>query len=61
MLTEQQIRHFHEEGYVFLPETFTAEECALLRDEALDIYRQDRPEIWRETSGAPRTAFAAHL
>ncbi len=61
MLTEQQIRHFHEEGYVFLPETFTPEECALLRDEALDIYRHDRPEVWRETSGAPRTAFAAHL
>jgi ectoine hydroxylase len=61
MLTDQQIRHFHEEGYLFLPETFTAEECALLREEAVEIYRHDRPEVWRERSGAPRTAFAAHL
>ena len=61
MLTDQQIRHFHEEGYLFLPETFTAEECAFLREEAVEIYRHDRPEVWRERSGAPRTAFAAHL
>ena len=61
MLTQDQIRHFDEEGYLFLPETFTPEECAFLRTEALEIYRHDRPEVWREKSGAPRTAFAAHL
>jgi ectoine hydroxylase len=61
MLSDAQVRHFHEEGYLFLPETFTGEECAFLRDEAVEIYRHDRPEVWREKSGAPRTAFAAHL
>ena len=61
MLTPQQVRQFEEEGYLFLPETFTDEEVAVLRDEAELIYRQDRPEVWREKSGAPRTAFAAHL
>jgi len=61
MLNQQQVRQFHDEGYLFLPETFTPEECALLRAEAEAIYRQQRPEIWREKSGAPRTAFAAHL
>lgn len=61
MLTDDQVRQFHEEGYLFLPDTFTAEECAVLREEAELIYRQNRPEIWREKSGAPRTAFAAHL
>ena len=59
-LSEEQIRHFHEEGWLFLPETFTLEEVAVLRDEAEAIYRDNRPEIWREKSGAPRTAFAAH-
>ena len=39
MLTEQQVRHFHDEGYLFLPETFTAEECAFLRDEAVELFR----------------------
>jgi ectoine hydroxylase len=61
MLTPQQVRQFEQEGYLFLPDTFTDEEVAVLRDEAELIYRQDRPEIWREKSGAPRTAFAAHL
>ncbi len=61
MLSDQQVRHFNEEGYLFLPETFTPDECAVLREEAESVYRQQRPEIWREKSGAPRTAFAAHL
>lgn len=60
-LSEKQIAAFHREGYLFLPELFTAEEVAVLRREAEAIYAQDRPEIWREKSGAPRTAFAAHL
>jgi len=61
MLTEDQIKHFHTEGYLFLPETFSAAEGAILREEAENVYRQERPEVWREKSGAPRTAFAAHL
>jgi ectoine hydroxylase len=59
-LTEDQIRQFHEEGYLFLPDCFAPEEVAALRSEAVSIYDTDRPEIWREKSGAPRTAFAAH-
>ena len=61
MLTEAQIRQFNEEGYLFLPETFSQTEVDLLKSEAEAIYRQERPEVWREKSGAPRTAFAAHL
>ena len=61
MLSEDQVRQFHEEGYLFLPETFTDTEVAILKSEAEAIYRQQRPEVWREKSGAPRTAFAAHL
>ncbi len=60
-LTAEQIAHFHAEGYLFLPELFRPEEVALLRREAEGIYATQRPEIWREKSGAPRTAFAAHL
>ena len=60
-LTPEQIAQFHEEGWLFLPELFTPEEVALLKREAEAIYAQQRPEVWREKSGAPRTAFAAHL
>jgi ectoine hydroxylase len=59
-LKEDQLRQFDELGYLFLPDCFSPEEVATLRAEAEDIYRTDRPEVWREKSGAPRTAFAAH-
>ena len=29
MLTESQVRQFHDEGYLFLPETFSSEEVAI--------------------------------
>ncbi len=59
-LTDKQVRQFEVEGWLFLPETFDPDEVAVLRTEAEAIYRDDRKEIWREKSGAPRTAFAAH-
>jgi ectoine hydroxylase len=59
-LTKEQLDQFHTEGWLLLPELFTPEEVDLLRREAEGIYTQQRPEIWREKSGAPRTAFAAH-
>ena len=60
-LTAQQIDDFNREGWLFLPELFNPEEVALLTHEAVNIYDTPRPEVWREKSGAPRTAFAAHL
>src|SRR6266496_2671530 len=59
-LTPQQLKAFDDEGYLFLPDCFGADEVVALRREAEAIYRADRPELWREKSGAPRTAFAAH-
>ena len=59
-LTAEQLKTFDEDGYLFLPDCFSEEEVALLRAEAEEIYREDRQEVWREKSGAPRTAFAAH-
>ena len=60
MLTHEQITQFHEDGWLFLPELFTPEEVAVLRREAEAVYKEQRPEVWREKNGAPRTAFAAH-
>ena len=59
-LTAQQLRQFSDEGYLFLPGCFLEEEVAILREEAEQIYATDRQEVWREKTGAPRTAFAAH-
>ncbi|HEV2631253.1 MAG TPA: phytanoyl-CoA dioxygenase family protein [Pseudolabrys sp.] len=59
-LTAEQLKAFDEQGYVFFPDCFSEFEIALLRQEAENILRLNRPEIWREKTGAPRTAFAAH-
>jgi len=59
-LTPQQLRDFDELGYLLLPDCFSSEEVAVLRREAETIYDTDRKEVWREKSGVPRTAFAAH-
>jgi ectoine hydroxylase len=59
-LTQDQIKHFEEQGFLFFPNCFSEEEVAVLRGEAEAILAMDRPEVWREKSGAPRTAFAAH-
>ncbi len=59
-LTEQQIRQFDQEGYLFMPGRFSTQEAAMLRAEADAVYAMDRKEVVRETSGVARTAFAAH-
>src|SRR5579875_1304058 len=59
-LGPQQLEQFRTEGWLFFPEVFSPEEVAVLRREGEDIYRTSRPEVWREKTGAPRTAFAAH-
>jgi ectoine hydroxylase len=55
-----QVKQFNDDGYLFLPNCFAPEEVAIMGSEAEAIYSQNRPEVWREKSGAPRTAFAAH-
>ena len=41
-LPPQQLQHFAEEGYLFLPGCFAEEEVAILRDEAEAIYATNR-------------------
>ena len=59
-LSPAQLHQFEQDGWLFLPNLFSDEEVAVLRQEAEGIYAANRPEIWREKSGVPRTAFAAH-
>jgi ectoine hydroxylase len=59
-LSDDQLAKFDQQGYVFFPNCFSEDEIALLREEANRILKLDRPEVWREKTGAPRTAFAAH-
>ncbi|MFN0192119.1 MAG: phytanoyl-CoA dioxygenase family protein, partial [Aestuariivirga sp.] len=57
-LTSAQIAEFEEQGYLFLPNVFSAEEMALLHGELPGIFAQKREEVIREKgSEAPRSAF----
>jgi ectoine hydroxylase len=59
-LTPVQLKQFDDEGFLFFANLFSEEEVSVLHAAAEAIFTLDRQEIWREKSGAPRTAFAAH-
>ena len=59
-LTPRQLARFDDEGYLFIPSVFNPREVSVLKRAAAEVYAMDRKEVWRESSGAARTAFAAH-
>jgi len=59
-LDDEELKRFDEEGYLFFPGRFSPGEAALLKGEAEAVYAAEREEVWRESSGVARTAFAAH-
>jgi len=59
-LSAEELEQFDAEGYLFFPSRFSREETAVLKAAALEIYALERQEVWRESSGVARTAFAAH-
>ena len=52
-LDAKQIKQFEDEGWLFLPNCFSAEEVEILRTEAEGIYKLDRPaDLAREDGRA---------
>jgi ectoine hydroxylase len=61
-LTQEQLRQFDRDGYLFFPSLFSAAEIKALSDEVPVLFAQRRPENVREKAGdAVRTNFAAHM
>ena len=60
ILTPDQVTEFQDCGFLFLPDVFSRKEVSVLKQAADDVYAMDREEVWRESSGVARTAFAAH-
>ena len=57
-LSTEQIRQFEEDGYLYLPNVFSAEEMSILNAEVPGLFAQKREEVIREKgSDAPRSAF----
>lgn len=59
-LSAQQVAEFNDKGYLFFPGRFSLAEAALMHEAAKNVYAMAREEVWRESSGVARTAFAAH-
>ena len=59
-LSNEQVKQFQDDGYIFLPEVFSKSEAELLKKESEKVYSLKRKEVVRELSGVARTAFAAH-
>lgn len=59
-LSDAELKQFDEDGYLLFENVFSAEEVSVLTDELQRIYDMEREEVWRESSGVVRTAFAAH-
>lgn len=59
-LDDATLKNFREQGFAFLPGLFSRDEAEMLMAEAKEIYATDREEVWRESSGVARTAFASH-
>ncbi len=61
-LNDEQLAGFREDGFVVVPNLFSAEEVAALRAETSRILAQDTPANIREKhSGEVRTAMGLHL
>ncbi len=61
-LSQQQVDQFAEQGYLFFPALFSAEEIGVLAGELDEIFASHRPENVRENgSGVVRTSFGVHM
>ena len=54
-LTDAQLKQFDEQGYIFVPELFSAAEVKVLTDQVPGLYAQRRQEVVREKDGGSRT------
>jgi len=61
MLSQTQIAAYERDGFLVLPNLFTPDEIAVVREAASEIYEMRRPEVWRGASGEFKLAFAVHL
>lgn len=59
-LTDEQLTQLRDEGWIFMPDYFSAEEVAVLKEEAAKVFQLKRDEIYLEKNGTPRSAFAVH-
>ena len=60
-LTQEQLKKYHQQGYLVLENCFSPAELDLLLTELRLIFAEDSEKTVWEKSGAVRTVFASHI
>lgn len=61
-LTQEQLDFYEENGYVLLPEYFSADEMGALRAELPTVFGEDSPRrVVEEKSGIVRSVYGSHM
>ncbi|MEM9004203.1 MAG: phytanoyl-CoA dioxygenase family protein [Cyanobacteria bacterium P01_F01_bin.86] len=60
LLTQKQLNHYHENGFLVIESLFSSAEIAALKQEMLTLADLDRPGRVLEENGAVRSIFAPH-
>ena len=60
-LTDAQEAQYREQGWIVIPDVFSAQEVSVLGDAALEVLDRPGPEVGREADGAPAICWGMHL
>ena len=58
--SDSQLAHFHEQGYLFLPELFASQEVASLLRDIPALQARETDGNLREKTGASRQLYTSH-
>ena len=59
-LTEEQLKHYEDEGFLLVPGCFSEDELDLMASEIPRVFEENTPRKILEKSGAVRSVFAPH-
>lgn len=60
-LDADTVATYHEQGWVVIPDAFSAPEVAVLETAALQVLERPGPEVGREADGSPHVNWGMHL
>ena len=60
-LSDEQVAQYRTQGWIVIPDVFSAEEVAVLGNAAVGVLERPGPEVGREEDGSPAICWGMHL
>ncbi|MGH1492378.1 MAG: phytanoyl-CoA dioxygenase family protein [Acidimicrobiales bacterium] len=60
-LSDQQVEEYRRQGWIVIPNVFSADEVEMLGTAATEVLERPGPEVGREDDGAPSICWGMHL